>query len=502
MYSIPKKSIEELLKNLSYINPNKNLIFTKKKKITRIQLLNKILKVRSGLINIGLKKGDKVISLLDNSYEQIVLFFSCITLGIIWVPIGSSRKGLGLNYIISLIKPKKIFSKKKNINNLPKKFIKKIFYINDGIKNLTKKTYRLVNKKSENKISCILFTSGTTGPPKGVIVSEKMLITSAFSAGIASDVKSNDRFLLWESLHHIGGLEIILLGLLSDIEIYLLKKFSARKFWKQIRKYKITKIHYLGGILDILLKLPKKKIDKNNKVKLAFGAGARIDTYSIFKKRFNIPLREVYGMTEASSFSTINFKNKIGSIGQVLPWFKVKIVNKKNKVGEIVFQEKELGLITKGYYKDLRTTKQLLKKDRLHTGDLGKLDKEGNLFYLGRLKDSVRVKGENISAWEIETNLNNHKEISESAILSVKAEVGEEDMAALLVAKKKNKTNLNDLIKEVAKKLPKNYLPRYWSYVNNLPRTPSLRIDKKLIKIETLKFYDFLKHKFTVLNRS
>ena len=114
MYSIPKKSIEELLKKLSYINPNKNLIFTKKKKITRIKLLNKILKVRYVLINIGLKKGDKVISLLDNSYEQIVLFFSCITLGIIWVPIGSSRKGLGLNYIISLIKPKKIFSKKKN----------------------------------------------------------------------------------------------------------------------------------------------------------------------------------------------------------------------------------------------------------------------------------------------------------------------------------------------------------------------------------------------------
>ena len=146
--------------------------------------------------------------------------------------------------------------------------------------------------------------------------------------------------------------------------------------------------------------------------------------------------------------------------------------------------------------------KQLLKKDGLHTGDLGKLDKEGNLFYLGRLKDSVRVKGENISAWEIETNLNNHNEISESAILSVKAEVGEDDMAVLLVSKKKNKTNLNDLIREVAKNLPKNYLPRYWSYVNDLSRTPSLRIDKKLIKIETLTFYDFLKNKFTVLNRN
>ena len=126
-----------------------------------------------------------------------------------------------------MINPKKIFSKKKNINHLPKKFIKKIFYINEGIKNLTKQKYQLVNKKSENKISCILFTSGTTGPPKGVIVSEKMLVASAFSAGIASDVKHNDRFLLWESLHHIGGLEIILLSLLNDIEIFLLKKIFS-----------------------------------------------------------------------------------------------------------------------------------------------------------------------------------------------------------------------------------------------------------------------------------
>ena len=110
MYSIPKKSIKELLQNLSDINPNQNIIFTKKRKITRNQLLNKILKVRSGLINIGLKRGDKVISFLDNSYDQIVLFFSCITLGIIWVPIGSSRKGFRfkLYYIIDKAK-KNIF---------------------------------------------------------------------------------------------------------------------------------------------------------------------------------------------------------------------------------------------------------------------------------------------------------------------------------------------------------------------------------------------------------
>ena len=83
-------------------------------------------------------------------------------------------------------------------------------------------------------------------------------------------------------------------------------------------------------------------------MKLAFGAGARKENYYIFKKRFNIPLREVYGMTESSSFTTINFKEKVGSIGNVLPWFKLKIVNKVSGIGEIVIEEKQKGLNNKG----------------------------------------------------------------------------------------------------------------------------------------------------------
>ena len=165
----------------------------------------------------------------------------------------------------------------------------------------------------------------------GIIRDEKFLIPKK-----NDDVKKNDKFLLWESLHHIGGIEVILLSLLHDIQIVLLKKFSATNFWNQIRGNKITKIHYLGGILDILLKLPKKKSDRKNNVKLAFGAGAREETYSIFRKRFNLPLREVYGMTEASSFSTINFKNRIGSIGQTVPWFKINLSNIEKGIGEIV----------------------------------------------------------------------------------------------------------------------------------------------------------------------
>ena len=496
MQKLPKVSINKLIKNLLNKKKNEIIFCYGNKKISRLKLYNKILKTRTGLLNKGFKNKDKVICLLDNSYEQIALFLACLSLGIVWVPIELKRKGIGLNYIIKLVNPKAIFTSTKK--NLEKKFNKKIVIVNKDLKNISQSTNNY-NLKFEKNIKCILFTSGTTGPPKGVIVSDKMLIASAYAAGISCDIKTKDKFLLWESLSHIGGIEILLLCLMEGSRFVLLKKFSAKKFWRQIRKYKITKLHYLGGILDILIKLKSKNIDRNHKVKLAFGAGLRKQTYYEFKKRFNIPLREVYGMTEASSFTTVNFKKKLGSIGRVLPWFKLKLVNKANGVGEIVINQKQKGLITKGYFKDKKSSKMLIQKDGLHTGDLGKIDKNGNVFYIGRIKDFVRVKGENISSWEIETNLNMHRNISESAILSTKADIGEEDIIALLMAKNYKKPNLDKIALYFQKKLPKNYNPRYWSYVDDLPRTSTFRIDKKLININSLKLYDFFNKKFVFL---
>ena len=496
---LPSNSLAELLDGSLKKDSKHILISSGKKKITRRELIEKILRVRGGLYKKGFRKGDKVISILDNSYEQIILFFACVTLGIIWVPVGSDRKGLGLNYIINKIKPKKIISKYKNSKNIPKRFNKKIFKISKNLKNLEfkKKKFEISNVY---KTSCILFTSGTTGPPKGVMVSQKMLLASAYATSFAAEINQNDKLLLWESIHHIGGLQLIVLLLLNNFHLVITKKFSARNFWNQVRVNRITKIHYLGGILDILLKLKKDKKDKKHFVKLAFGAGCAVNTYYNFKKRFNIPLREVYGMTEASSFSTINFNNKKKSIGKALPWFNIKIKKKYNekKIGEIVIKEKERGLITKGYFKNKEATKELLKKDGLHTGDLATIDRNNNIYYIGRLKDSVRVRGENISAWEIENTLNQNKNISESAILGIKAEIGEKEIVALLVSRTKE-IDIIKIIRSYRKYFSKRYFPRYWSFVEKLPRTPTLRIDKKNIKINSYKLYDTAINKYVKL---
>ena len=162
------------------------------------------------------------------------------------------------------------------------------------------------------------------------MVSQKMLLTSAYATGMAADINAKDKLLLWESLYHIGGLEIIVLALLENITIIIKKKFSATNFWTSIRKYKISKLHYLGGILDILLKKKDNKHDKKNNIKIGFGAGARSDVVSKFKKRFNINLREVYGMI-VHLIVHLNFNQKKNSIGKALPCADYKIKKKFNK---------------------------------------------------------------------------------------------------------------------------------------------------------------------------
>ena len=495
-FSIPKITLYHLINELISTDKKRTIFEIENKKITREKLYQDILNTQNYFIELKLNQKDTIVSTLENSYEQIIFFLATLSLGITWVPLGKDRKGVGLKYVLSITKPTVIFARKEKLIEIPKEYRKQVLIIKDNFK--LKKSKNFLKKIIfKGKVNTILFTSGTTGPPKGVLVSDKMLIASAFATGIASKTNSKDKFLLWESLHHIGGIEILILCLMKKSKLVLIKKFSAKNFWKQIINHKITIIHYLGGILDILIKQPISKYDKAHKVKIAFGAGARIETYKIFKKRFNISLVEVYGMTEASSFTTINFNKKIGSIGKVLPWFYVKLKDKKKGIGEIIIKAKENGLLTTGYLKDKIATTNLFHKNYLCTGDLGKFDNFKNLYYVGRKKDSVRVKGENISAWEIETTLNQNSNISESAIMGIKSKIGEDDIVAILLIKRP--INLKFIANYFSKKFSQNYQPRYWGIAKQFPRTPTFRIDKKNIKLNQIRFYDFFQNKIVFL---
>jgi crotonobetaine/carnitine-CoA ligase len=343
---------------------------------------------------------------------------------------------------------------------------------------------------------CIIFTSGTSGPPKGVIVSDRMLIAAATATAMASDCEPGDVYLLWEPLHHIGGVQAAVMALLRPVVLVAVQRFSASGLWPTVRAHGVTKLHYLGGILDILLEAPPTPEDKQHPVRLAFGGGCRTDARLAFERRFAIPVREVYGMTEASSFTTINHDGVVGSVGRPVPWFEVELVGTDGasvgdgQAGEIVVVPKCPGLLTAGYLGDIEATSRLLANGRLHTGDLGRRDRDGNLFFLGRMTDSLRRRGENVSAWEVETALADHPHIAEAAVVGVPAAIGEHDIMAFVLLRDGAPFDPAGLAHWSATALAPHHVPRYWKSVTAFPRTPSQRIRKDQLDKTTAGAWD------------
>jgi crotonobetaine/carnitine-CoA ligase len=201
-------------------------------------------------------------------------------------------------------------------------------------------------------------------------------------------------------------------------------------------------------------------------------------------------------MTETSSFTTQNLTDKVGSVGKPLPWFDVRIVGADghpvgpHERGEIHVRENVPGLITKGYVDDPEATAALLHDGWLHTGDVGYTDDEGDYYFAGRLKDSIRRRGENITALEIERIVDTHPAVAESAAIAVPNEIADEDVKIFLRLKPGASLDPGDFIEWALAHMARFQVPRYVAFIDAFPKTPSERIRKDALSRETRDLYD------------
>src|SRR5262249_4954886 len=250
------------------------------------------------------------------------------------------------------------------------------------------------------RIVSITYTSGTTGPPKGVMLGEKPYLFAASVVGQLADVQPGHVMLTWEPHYHIGGSQVIVTCRQHGVPMALLERFSASRFWDEARRYGATQVHFLGGVLGLLLKQPPRPDDRNHSVRIAWGGGAPAHLWEPFEWRFGVRIHEAYGMTEAASFTTVNLEGRVGSIGRAVPHFEVKIVADDGRAaathetGQILVREREPGLLMKGYFKDPERTAETLRDGWLHTGDFGAADTDGFLYFAGRRRDRLRRRGE------------------------------------------------------------------------------------------------------------
>ncbi len=334
-----------------------------------------------------------------------------------------------------------------------------------------------------------MYTSGTTGKPKAVKVTHRMMGMAAEAVVIVTDVRPGDVMFMWEPLFHIGGAQMLVLPMIREVSLAMVPRFSATRFWTDVAAARATHIHYLGGVLQILLRQPPTAEEKTNGVRSAWGAGCTRDIWNEVETRFGVRVRECYGMTEASSITSFNADATPNSVGKALPWFEVSIRAEdgrelpRGERGEIAVRDlsPDAGAIFSGYHGNPEATRERLRGGLLYTGDIGSLDRDGNLYFHGRKTDSIRYRGQNVSAWEIEHVVLTHPLVEECAAVGVKAEIGEEEIKLFVRAVRPGALSSDDLFRWMEDRLPKFQMPRYLRFVDDFPRTGSSRIMKHLL---------------------
>ncbi|MFD2237966.1 AMP-binding protein [Aureimonas populi] len=442
-----------------------------------------------GLAARGVGKGGRVACMMDTHSDHLCLILAIARLGAIWVPVGTRLLPTNLTYIFNESDVSLVVAESRFVDTIAAARPEMPMVLRneaDGLSSLLGDGALPSVEVRPCDILMISFTSGTTGRPKSVPVTHAMMRFAAEAAALAAKADPGEVLYVWEPFNHIGGAQMIILPLIRQVTLALTPRFSASRFWDEVRACQATRIHHLGGILQMLLKQPPSDRDRDHSVAVAWGGGCTSEVWTAFSRRFGTQMVECYGMTEASSLTTINDEGLPGFVGRAMPWFDVQIISSDGSRcppgvrGEIVVKPigKGASALFSGYLNSPEATRECLRDGRLHTGDLGEMDGAGRVKFHGRMKETIRVRGENVSAWEVEHVIEQHEAIAACAVIPVKAEIGEADIKLFVQVASDRELTGTEIFDWVRERLAPHQLPRHITFVSAFERTPSQRIMK------------------------
>lgn len=482
--------------------------------ITLGELNDEINKAANGFLELGVKQGDKVAIMLPNCPEFLYSWFALNKIGAVEVPINVALKGTGLIYQIDqsdcvvLVADTGYVDRLQEISDDLKKVNHIVFTdkLAGGVatpnwKGFESLTYKELTDREGttptisvhfSDIASILYTSGTTGVSKGVMMSHNYWY-DIWSESVKYSRYTEDDILYTGLPFFHGNAQGITIGpaILADAKAVIVERFSATQLWDDCRRWNCTEANYIGGIIPILLKQDPKEDDGDNPVRLMVGAAAPADEWHTFQERFNTKLLEVYGMTECYCCLASPYDEpRAGSCGKAITGWNVKIVDDNDNetepgtVGEFVAQPQRMFVGSTGYYNKPADTLDLFKNFWMHTGDLGRMDEDGYFYFEDRKKQAIRRRGENISSFEVESVISSNPAVMESCVVGVPSELGEEEVKAVIVLKEGQQLTEEEIIHWCEPRMAYFAIPRYIAIRDSLPKTPSERVEKFKIKTE------------------
>lgn len=467
-------------------------------------------RLAAGLDSLGVRHGSRVAIFMANSAEFVTSIFGITRLGAIEVPLNTALKGRLLAYQLAdagatvVIASHQLLPRIVEIEeSLPA--LQHIVVAGDGdavgeslpmlepnpdialhaFADLLAERPAPIGELSYTDVAAIMYTSGTTGLSKGVLVTHGHCLSFAADWIVATSYESDDVLYgplpLFHALAHTLGLVPVLI---TGSQMAIVERFSASAYWDDCRRYRATVGHGIFGMVPILLNQPPRADDRDHSVRCFYiGPSA---ASSAFEERFGALVVEVFGMTETGVVTATPYgQGRPGSCGRPnSASFEVRVVDDDDEevatgeVGEIVLRPLRPFTMMAGYYNKPEATVEAWRNLWFHTGDYARIDAEGYLYFVDRKKDSIRRRGENISSFEVERAINQHPAILECAVIAVPSPLGEDEIAAVLVAQPDCTIDFANLTAFLDNELPYFMVPRYLREVPALPKTANEKIQK------------------------
>jgi carnitine-CoA ligase len=483
------------------------------------QVNRSVNRLAHGLAGLGVKKHEKVVIFSRNSMDFVLIWFALNKLGAVQAPINSSYKGSFLEHQTNLagarimIVDRKlagvVAASEKHLSGLeliilwspkgeksePKTKFKRIKTM-DFRDVLSRKTGNPGIVTRPQDIAGIIFTSGTTGPSKGVLMPHAHNYFMSEQTVHTVKLTETDTYMTGFPFFHANAqLLTIYPCLIVGARCVLYEYFSPSAFVERLHESGATVTNFLGVSMSFVYQQPPTPRDSGHKLNRVFCVPTPTSILPDFRKRFGVKhFVEGFGMTEIGMpiLSPLGKKRPAGAAGLLVSdWFDLRIVDPDTdeelpvgEVGEFVVRHKEPWILSAGYFGMPEKTAEAYRNLWFHTGDAGRRDEEGWYYYIDRIKDALRRRGENISSYEVEAPILQHAAVDDCAVIAVPAEeeAGEDEVKVCVVLKNGAELTHEQLMAWCDDRMPHFVVPRYVEFCGDLPKTPTEKIQKAKLR--------------------
>ena len=483
-----------------------HVVFADGAEWTFAELRDKVRTKAAGLRAMGIEQGEHVAVWLPNGPDALIAFYAINYIGAVFVPFNTAYRGQLLQHVIAnsgarvlLVHPdlvprlseidlgrveRLVVTTGNEVPEAPRP-IQRF----DELAGAADETLELARPIEPWDIQSIIYTSGTTGPSKGVLSSYLHMFTNAGPESWPM-VDENDRYMCVAPIFHIGGMGPPFVMLARGASVAMIDNFSTEDFWAVAKATQSTVVFLLGVMATFLLKAEPRPDDRDHTVKKAFMVPLTGDAPA-FTERFGVDIYTIFNMTEISSpiVSEANPK-KIGTCGRVRDGVDVRLVDRNDcevpigEIGEMLVRTDRPWAMNSGYNANPEATAEAWRNGWFHTGDAFRRDEDGYFYFVDRVKDAIRRRGENISSFEVEADVCSHPAVREAAAVAVPSEFSEDEVMVIVAPVPGQKLEARQLAEFLIDTMPYFMVPRYIRILDELPKTPSAKVMKADLRKE------------------